>query len=198
MLQAAGDFVRNNSIYSGLCVDSRLSCGISHWRLALPSQKIPTLLLERSNFAQDHLDILTLLLEDGTSPFQYFEEALDLDLLVLGGVVQVDQLTDFRQREPEALAAQSKLQANLVSVAVNPVATGAAGREQALVFVEAYRPRSQTEFPGKFGNGVFGVGHARRSLRKRKVESNQVIAARRRADNSQDPTHADTRPRGAT
>jgi len=172
MLQSDWDFVRNNFMQSGLCVDPGFSGGIPDRLIGFSGQKIPALFLERSNLAQYRLDILALLLEGGAPPFQYFKEPFDLNLFVLGGVVQVDQLTDFRQREPESLAAQSKLQANLVSVAVNPVATGAAGREQALVFVEAYRPRSQTEFPGKFGNGVFGVGHARRSLRKRKVESN--------------------------
>ena len=90
--------MRNKSIQSGLCVDSRLA-GSTPFRLfAFPDQKIPALFLERSNFAQYRFDVLPLLLKDCAPSFQYFEEAFDLDLFVLGCVVQVDELADFGQR----------------------------------------------------------------------------------------------------
>ena len=129
MLQSDWDFVRNNFMQSGLCVDPGFSGGIPDRLISFSGQKIPALLLECSNLAQYRLDILALLLENGAPPFQYLKEAFDLKLFVLGGVVQVDQLTDFRQREPEALAAQGKLEANLVAVAVYAVASGTAWRE---------------------------------------------------------------------
>ena len=85
MLQADGDFVRNNFMQSELCVDSRLSAAIPDRLIAFSGQKIPTLFLECSNFAQYRLDILALLLENGAPAFQHFEEAFDLHLFVLGG-----------------------------------------------------------------------------------------------------------------
>ena len=59
-------------------------------------QEILALMLECSNFAQNRLDILALLLKDRTPPVQHFEETFDLDLFVLGGVVEIDEFAYFR------------------------------------------------------------------------------------------------------
>ena len=60
------------------------------------------------------------------------------------------------KREAEALAAQDQLDPRALALAVDPGEPAPAGREQALVLVEADRARRQREFLRELGNGIGG------------------------------------------
>jgi hypothetical protein len=69
-------------------------------------EKIAALLLELGNLTQDYFDVLALLLQNAAAFLQNLLQALDLRVLVFGGIVHIDQLTDFGQRQSQPLSAQ--------------------------------------------------------------------------------------------
>src|SRR5439155_27267742 len=104
------------------------------------------------DFAQDDVDVLSLLLERGPPRIEALEELLELRLLAVARVVEVEELLDLGKREAEAFTAQDELEANPVAVVVDAAAAGPAGRKQALTFVEPDGPRRQIEFAREVGN----------------------------------------------
>jgi hypothetical protein len=122
--------------------------------------------LEDQDLGQLRLDVRPLLLQARLVGFQHRQEALELGALVAPGLVHVDQLADFRQREPEPLAAQGELEAGAIARGVDPARAGAPGSEQAVVLVEADRARRDVELArqladGKLGAFLFALQHDR-------------------------------------
>ncbi|MOA38303.1 hypothetical protein D3C78_1599730 [compost metagenome] len=85
--------------------------------------------------------------------FQYAQILAQLHLGVARAVVHVDQRQDFRQLQPQALAAQRQLQARAVARAEDAVASLARRADDSLVFVEADRAGRDVELAGKFRDG---------------------------------------------
>jgi hypothetical protein len=145
----------------------------------LACQQVPALLLEGVDFAQYRFDVFALLLQDGAAFFQDLKEALELGLVITGRVVHIDQFADLHQRKAEPLAPYRELQPHPVTMAIDPRSAGALRGQQAVILIEANRPRGQAEFARKVGDGISGVRHAIRSLRKRKVEFEYSAGAAR-------------------
>src|SRR5271155_1747593 len=125
---------------------------------AMP-QAFTALALERVDFLEHDCDVLLLLLEHGAALGKHLQELDELRALAAGCRIQLEQFANFRQREPQPLAAQDQLDAHPLAFTVDAAAAAAARREQALVLVEAYRAGGQREFPGEVGNGErYGIG----------------------------------------
>src|SRR5687767_15706797 len=75
-------------------------------------QQSTTLGGKEADLVQHHLDVLALLLEVGPTAVQLGKKLLELLAFVPGDVVQLEQLADLREREPQALAAQGELEAH--------------------------------------------------------------------------------------
>ena len=124
-----------------------------------PTQPLPALRLECAELFKLRFDVLALLREQRTMVCQHFEKLLQLRGLVLGAVVHVDQLTDFRQRQAQPLAAQGEFEPRAVATRIDARTAGATPlrRQQALVFVEADRARRDVEFLRELTDGE-GLG----------------------------------------
>src|SRR5207253_2302075 len=107
-------------------------------------------------------DVLLLLQQPRPTVRQQRKELRELGALVAGDFVEIQQLADLGQREPETLAAQDELDADALAIAVNTSAAVAARRDQSAILVEADRARGQREFARKVGDRV-GGGAAGRS-----------------------------------
>src|SRR5438309_8748741 len=88
---------------------------------------------------------------------QRVQEALQLRRGVTRRLVQVENLADFVESEPQALAPHGELQARALAPVINALAPGrpfALRRQQALVLVETDRTRRHVELAGEIGDGV--------------------------------------------
>lgn len=108
--------------------------------MALLSKQIATLLLKSSDFLKNRLDILTLLFKGTSALFQHFDEPLKLCLVAFGGVIHINQLADFRERQTEPFAAQCELEPNTITICVYAASAGPLRGQQSLIFVKADCP----------------------------------------------------------
>ena len=58
-------------------------------------------------------------------------------LVPLRGIIEIEQLLNFHEGKPQALAAQNEFEAYPVALAVNPVEARACRGQQPLIFIEA-------------------------------------------------------------
>ena len=100
------------------------------------------------------VDVVALGFE-GHDPFaEFFQRAGVLGRAAVLGTVEAQDFADFRQAEPHPLAAQDQDQAGAVTIAIDPVHAVAAGRKQALVFVEAEGAGSDFELNAKLTDRI--------------------------------------------
>src|SRR5690348_4950586 len=88
---------------------------------------------------------------------EHLLEALELRAVVAAGLVHVDQLADFGEGEPQALAAQRELEPGAVPRRIDAPLALAPRREQALGLVEADRARRDVELLREFADRKFGA-----------------------------------------
>src|SRR5207237_6707626 len=120
------------------------------WLLFLqPSSAIA---LDAVDFGEHGIDVFFLLEEPRATIGKQREKFGDLRAFVARNLVQVEQLSDLRQGEPEALSAQDQFDPHALALAVNAGAPVATRRDEPAVFVEAYRARRQRKFSREIRN----------------------------------------------
>jgi len=65
---------------------------------------------KKIDFSEHDFDVLALLLQQRAAFLEFAQEFLDLFVLVLGQVVEFEQLPDIAQGKPQALAPQGELE----------------------------------------------------------------------------------------
>src|SRR5512145_1342042 len=117
----------------------------------------PHLLFERLDLGELRLEIRLLLQQARLVGLKHREEALELWPLVAPGLVHVDEVADFGEREAEPLAAERELEPRAVARRIDAALAFAAGREQALILVEADCARGDVELARELADREFGA-----------------------------------------
>lgn len=122
-----------------------------------PPAPPPAVALDRRDLVEQRIDVAALQLELAAAVLERLDEPRELPAVALARIVEVEDLADLGEREPEPLAAQDQLDAGPLALAVDPRLAGAPGREQPLVLVEPDRARRQRELGGELRDRVLGV-----------------------------------------
>jgi hypothetical protein len=88
------------------------------------AQQLAAAVFVLADLGERDLDVFALLFELAPVLAEHGEKGLQLRRGIGWRVVQIDELFDFLQRQPEALAAQRELQARAVALGVDAVAAG--------------------------------------------------------------------------
>ena len=110
------------------------------------------------NVVEHGFDVLALLLQSRPALLDDLQALQQLRRFILGRVVHADQVGNLGQRQAEALAAQSHLQARPVAAVEHPVTPRTLRCNNALIFPEANGARCDAKLASEIGNGESGGG----------------------------------------
>src|SRR5215831_2558 len=110
--------------------------------------------LDAFDLREDGVDVLFLLQEQRAALGQNQQELGKLRALVARNLIEIEKLSDVRQRQAEAFSPQDQLEPHPLALAVDALAAPPLRREKLAVLVEPDGARRERELACEIGNRV--------------------------------------------